>query len=295
VGLLPGGGGTQRLPRLIGIESALPILLEGGRLSGEAALKAGLVDALAAPGDEGPDSGALVVAGDVAPANLGSPGLGSALANRGQPPLLPPARQSILATTLGHYPAPLAILDCVEFGLAQCFDGAIRSEMAIFAHLIQRSEARNMIFRRSSWAKPTMNASAERARFRDLSPRSSRRRDRSSTRRILARTRWPRLDSPGPGSLASRPSAKRRCRDIGSPAKTTIRAAPGAGISQAHQRSGRPLEPKSLARGVADRRLRRGSRTGLPRLSGGPFAFGAAQGKPARLIAVKVPSRSVMA
>ena len=54
-------------------------------------------------------------------------------------------RKDALARTLGHYPALLAILDCVEFGLAQCFDGAIRSEMAIFSHLIQRPEPRNMI------------------------------------------------------------------------------------------------------------------------------------------------------
>ena len=31
VGLLPGGGGTQRLPRLLGIEAALPVLLDGAR------------------------------------------------------------------------------------------------------------------------------------------------------------------------------------------------------------------------------------------------------------------------
>jgi 3-hydroxyacyl-CoA dehydrogenase/enoyl-CoA hydratase/3-hydroxybutyryl-CoA epimerase len=43
------------------------------------------------------------------------------------------------------YPAPIAILDCVQYGLPQTFEGAIRSEMAIFAHLIQRPEARNMI------------------------------------------------------------------------------------------------------------------------------------------------------
>src|SRR5258708_17374737 len=40
VGLLPGAGGTQRLPRLIGIENALPVLLEGARLSGHAAIEA---------------------------------------------------------------------------------------------------------------------------------------------------------------------------------------------------------------------------------------------------------------
>ncbi len=52
VGLLPGAGGTQRLPRLIGVEAAAPILLEGGRLSGDAALKAGLAHALVKSGEE---------------------------------------------------------------------------------------------------------------------------------------------------------------------------------------------------------------------------------------------------
>src|SRR3979490_441249 len=52
VGLLPGAGGTQRLPRLIGIEKALPVLLDGARLSGNAAVTAGVVDQLVAPGEE---------------------------------------------------------------------------------------------------------------------------------------------------------------------------------------------------------------------------------------------------
>src|SRR5215469_15482600 len=52
VGLLPGGGGTQRLPRLIGIEAALPVLLEGARIAGAAAIAAGLADELVAPGEE---------------------------------------------------------------------------------------------------------------------------------------------------------------------------------------------------------------------------------------------------
>ena len=47
LGLFPGGGGTQRLPRMIGIQAALPHILEGRLLDVEAAAKAGLVDAIA--------------------------------------------------------------------------------------------------------------------------------------------------------------------------------------------------------------------------------------------------------
>lgn len=144
VGLLPGAGGTQRLPRLIGVEAALPILLEGARLSGEAALRAGLVDELVAPGGEvaAAEAWLLTAKASVQPWDrvdwrAPSPAdVSSALSA---------VRKDVLARTLGHEPAPLAILDCLEFGLVQCFDGAIRSEMAIFSHLIQRAEPRNMI------------------------------------------------------------------------------------------------------------------------------------------------------
>jgi 3-hydroxyacyl-CoA dehydrogenase / enoyl-CoA hydratase / 3-hydroxybutyryl-CoA epimerase len=144
VGLLPGAGGTQRLPRLIGVEAALPILLEGARLSGEAALKAGLVDLLVKPGEEvaAAEAWLLTAKTPIQPWDRldwrapSPPDVSGALSAM---------RKDVLAQTLGHDPAPLAILDCVEFGLAQCFDGAIRSEMAIFSHLIQRAEPRNMI------------------------------------------------------------------------------------------------------------------------------------------------------
>src|ERR1700676_3953021 len=52
VGLSPGGGLPQRLPRLPGIEKALPILLEGARLSGQAAVAAGVIDQLVPAGEE---------------------------------------------------------------------------------------------------------------------------------------------------------------------------------------------------------------------------------------------------
>ncbi|MBT3535820.1 MAG: enoyl-CoA hydratase/isomerase family protein, partial [Rhodospirillaceae bacterium] len=51
IGLLPGGGGTQRLPRMIGMQQALPLMLEGRELAPAAALNMGMVDAVV-PADE---------------------------------------------------------------------------------------------------------------------------------------------------------------------------------------------------------------------------------------------------
>jgi 3-hydroxyacyl-CoA dehydrogenase/enoyl-CoA hydratase/3-hydroxybutyryl-CoA epimerase len=144
VGLLPGGGGTQRLPRLIGIAPSLPILLAGERLAGTSALQAGLVDQLVPPGQEVAAAERWLIAHPHAVQRWDRPDWipSSPLAVSQD---LAGARERVLNETLGHYPAPLAILDCLEFGLPQAIDGAIRSEMAIFSHLIQRAEPRDMI------------------------------------------------------------------------------------------------------------------------------------------------------
>ncbi len=52
VGLLPGGGGTQRLPRLIGQEAALQLITQGKHVKPADALEAGFVDQMVAPGSE---------------------------------------------------------------------------------------------------------------------------------------------------------------------------------------------------------------------------------------------------
>lgn len=145
VGLLPGAGGTQRMPRLVGIDAALPILLSGARLSGEAALNAGLAHQVVAPGEEVAAAERWLLSDDA-----------STVQPWDRPDFYSPtradvtrrilvAREQTLGETLGHEPAPLAILDCIEQGLPLPFDQAIRTEMGIFAHLIQRPEARDMI------------------------------------------------------------------------------------------------------------------------------------------------------
>src|SRR5216684_743660 len=144
VGLLPGAGGTQRLPRLIGIEKALPVLLEGARLSGQAAVTAGVVDQLVPAGEEVMAAERWVLSNAAASQPWDRPGWRPADADRATA-IIDRKRVDVLADTLGHYPAPLAILDCVSQGLPQPFDDAIRTEMQIFSKLIQRREPRNMI------------------------------------------------------------------------------------------------------------------------------------------------------
>lgn len=144
VGLLPGGGGTQRLPRLIGIEAALPVLLDGARIGGQAAVAAGLADELVGPGEEVAAAERWVLSRPAATQPWDRPDWRAADTSR-VAAIIGVSRNNMLAETLGHYPAPSAILDCVEQGCPQDFDSAIRTEMEIFARLIQRREPRNMI------------------------------------------------------------------------------------------------------------------------------------------------------
>jgi 3-hydroxyacyl-CoA dehydrogenase/enoyl-CoA hydratase/3-hydroxybutyryl-CoA epimerase len=137
VGLLPGAGGTQRLSRLVGVDAALPILLDGQRLAGKAALDGGLVHELVAPGEEVARAEAWVLSA----ADARQPWDTDGWVSPSVSPVLAERRRGADPKN----PALGAILDCVEFGLPQSFEGAIRSEMAIFAALIQRPEPRNMI------------------------------------------------------------------------------------------------------------------------------------------------------
>jgi 3-hydroxyacyl-CoA dehydrogenase/enoyl-CoA hydratase/3-hydroxybutyryl-CoA epimerase len=144
VGLLPGAGGTQRLPRLVGVEAAMPLLLDGARLAGEAAVAAGLAHRVVKPGEEIAAAEAWLLSSPepvqpwdredwVAPS---PPAVSAALE---------PIRRAAVKASLGHYPAIFAILDCVEFGLPQSFEGGMRSEMTSFSHLVLRPEPRAMI------------------------------------------------------------------------------------------------------------------------------------------------------
>lgn len=145
VGLLPGAGGTQRMPRLVGLHLGLEVLLLGRNLQGQAAVGAGLVDELVAEGQEIAAAEAWLLS-DAAHAVQPWDRPGSEpIAHAAIAATIASHRERELHRMLGHEPAPIAILDCVELGIIQPIDGAIRSEMSVFSALIQRPEPRNMI------------------------------------------------------------------------------------------------------------------------------------------------------
>ncbi|MCB1388240.1 MAG: enoyl-CoA hydratase/isomerase family protein [Rhodobacteraceae bacterium] len=144
VGLLPGGGGTQRLPRLVGIEASLPILLEGGRFTAQQALALGAVHAVVAPGDEVAAAEAWVRSGPVPHqpwdrADWVVPTRDDVLAVTG------PRRTAELARTGGNFPAEPAILDCLDRGMPVAMDAGVAAEIDVFKDLVQRIEPKNQI------------------------------------------------------------------------------------------------------------------------------------------------------
>jgi 3-hydroxyacyl-CoA dehydrogenase / enoyl-CoA hydratase / 3-hydroxybutyryl-CoA epimerase len=145
VGLLPGAGGTQRITRLVGVDLGLEVLLLGRNLHGDAAVAAGLVDALVDAGSEIAAAEAWLLSGAAHAVQPWDRRDHQPLSHDSYGAAITAHRSGELQRMLGHEPAPIAILDCVEFGLMQPIDGAIRAEMAVFAALIQRTEPRNMI------------------------------------------------------------------------------------------------------------------------------------------------------
>ena len=149
VGLLPGGGGTQRLPRLIGIERALPLLLTGRHVAPAEALALGLVDAVV-PADELVASARRwVLAHPEAQQPWDVKGF---RVPGGTGALAPHANGSFGATvarirreTQDNYPAPLAILSAVYEGTQLPIELGLRIEAQYFGPLLAGPVARNLM------------------------------------------------------------------------------------------------------------------------------------------------------
>jgi 3-hydroxyacyl-CoA dehydrogenase / enoyl-CoA hydratase / 3-hydroxybutyryl-CoA epimerase len=150
LGLIPGAGGCQRLPRLIGARAALDMILTGKTERASKAYRLGLVDevvpasilrqvAVAAAerlAREGLPKRQLK--GGVAGMFLDGTSAGRRLVYRG-------ARKQVLKKTGGHYPAPLAALGAVEVGLEQGIAAGLAEEHRAFGELAVGDVSRKLV------------------------------------------------------------------------------------------------------------------------------------------------------
>jgi 3-hydroxyacyl-CoA dehydrogenase/enoyl-CoA hydratase/3-hydroxybutyryl-CoA epimerase len=138
LGLLPGGGGTQRLPKRVGIQKALDMMLTGKQLRAKQALKAGLVsdvvpnsvliqtaEKLALSGKVKPKARKLSVMDKLLEGN----GLGRSI-------LFSKATKMVLSQTKGNYPAPLKIIDCIRASAEQAPSKGYQLEADHFGQLV---------------------------------------------------------------------------------------------------------------------------------------------------------------
>ena len=148
LGLLPGSGGTQRLPLLVGVQKALDMMLTGKQLRAKQALKAGLVD------DVVPNSVLIHVAEKLAlsgkvktgqshPKEVKLSFVGKVLERTafGRKILFNQALKSVLAKTKGNYPAPIKIIDCVKVGVVQTLAKGYQTEADHFGQLVMSPES----------------------------------------------------------------------------------------------------------------------------------------------------------
>ena len=144
LGIVPGAGGTQRLPRLIGVEAALDVIVSGRLIPAREACALGIVDEVTEDGD-------LTDAAVAAAVRLAREGgvrrtrdLDQPLAAaREDPELFSRFRKGMARSARGRN-APYACVDCVDAAVNRPFDDGLRFEREQFLALVQTSESRSM-------------------------------------------------------------------------------------------------------------------------------------------------------
>lgn len=152
LGLLPGSGGTQRLPRLIGIAGALDLMLTGRQVKAKKAKKMGLVD------DVVPNSvllnAALKTCHDLINGKVQSKRKQPLAAKAqtlaleqnpiGRKVLFDQVRKRVAKQTGGNYPAPNFIIESVEVGMSDGFNAGLDTEAKRFGELVMTPESQQL-------------------------------------------------------------------------------------------------------------------------------------------------------
>jgi 3-hydroxyacyl-CoA dehydrogenase/enoyl-CoA hydratase/3-hydroxybutyryl-CoA epimerase len=149
IGLMPGAGGTQRLPRLIGVVEALKLLSEGRQVGPQEALGKGMVHEVAPAAELVERARQWILRGGEAVQPWDRKGF---RIPGGAPMSSPAVAQAFMTgtaltarATMRNFPAPIAILSCVYEGTQVPIDTALRLESKYFGQLLAGPVARNLM------------------------------------------------------------------------------------------------------------------------------------------------------
>lgn len=169
LGILPGFGGTTRLPRLVGLSNALPIILTGKPVDAKKAQRIGLVDERIPPPALYQRAHALarsLIAGQPGGTRQKKPITARMLDQTalGQRLVLQQARKQVMKETKGNYPAPLKVLEIMPEVLSSEVEQALRIEARALGELIVTDVSKNLIhvFRLNEAARKSPVAAAPR-------------------------------------------------------------------------------------------------------------------------------------
>nr|WP_314623811.1 3-hydroxyacyl-CoA dehydrogenase NAD-binding domain-containing protein [uncultured Noviherbaspirillum sp.] len=163
IGLLPGAGGTQRLPRIVGPEKALDMVTSGVHVGAKDALAMGLVDELVPEGSlrAGAIAFARKVVAEGHPLSKVRDMNGKVEAARGNPELFAAFRRANARKFRG-FQAPEANIRCIEAAVNLPFDEGLAFERQLFEELVQggQSAAQRYYFfaSRKAWNVPDVPA-----------------------------------------------------------------------------------------------------------------------------------------
>jgi 3-hydroxyacyl-CoA dehydrogenase len=145
LGLLPGAGGTQRLPRVVGAAKALDMIVSGAPIKAEEAFKLGYCSKLV-EGDL--VAGAVAFAREVLASGAARPKIRDKAVDPASMPggadaFFAQAREHVAKTYRG-YPAPMKNLECVEAAVKKPFDEGMMVERTLFEELLRSTESASL-------------------------------------------------------------------------------------------------------------------------------------------------------
>lgn len=149
LGLLPGTGGTQRLPRLIGIQKALTYTLTGKNIYARSAKKIGLVDEMTHK--DAIEKAAIQGVHKIAEGKFKRKDSRSFMEKilegnfLGRKVIFSQARSKTAKQTKGNYPAPPKIIDAIEYGYKNGLEKGLEHESKLFGELGATQESRNLV------------------------------------------------------------------------------------------------------------------------------------------------------